>query len=52
MCSFGGEALDDLYVTSASDKLTPEQRLAEPLAGALLRLRPGERGVARPYALR
>jgi sugar lactone lactonase YvrE len=52
MCAFAGEALDELYVTSASDKLTPEQRLAEPLAGALLRLRPGERGVVRPYALR
>lgn len=52
MCAFGGEALDVLYVASASDKLTPQQRLAEPLAGALLCFEPGERGVPRPYALR
>jgi len=52
MCAFGGEALDVLYVTSAAEKLTPEQRQREPLAGALLCLQPGERGVARPYLLR
>ncbi len=52
MCAFAGEALDQLYVTSASDKLTPEQRRREPLAGALLRLRPGERGIVRPCVLR
>jgi hypothetical protein len=33
-----------LYVATASDKLTAEQPQQEPLAGALLRLRPGERG--------
>ncbi|HEY6516889.1 MAG TPA: SMP-30/gluconolactonase/LRE family protein [Steroidobacteraceae bacterium] len=52
MCAFGGEALDVLYVTSAAEKLTPEQRQREPLAGALLRLRPGETGVPRPCLLR
>ncbi|MGH8149158.1 MAG: SMP-30/gluconolactonase/LRE family protein [Steroidobacteraceae bacterium] len=52
MCAFGGRELDELYVTSASDKLTPAQRRREPLAGALLRLRPGIRGIARPYLLR
>jgi sugar lactone lactonase YvrE len=52
MCAFAGEALDVLYVTSASDKLTPEKRRQEPLAGALLRLWPEERGIARPYILR
>ncbi len=52
MCAFAGEALDVLYVTSAADKLTPEQRRHEPLAGALLRLRPGERGIIRPCMLR
>jgi len=51
MCAFAGEALDVLYVTSASDKLTPEQRRREPLADALLRLRPGETGIARPCLL-
>ena len=52
MCAFAGEALDVLYVTSATDKLTPEQRRREPLAGALLRLRPGERGIVRPCMVR
>jgi sugar lactone lactonase YvrE len=51
MCAFAGEALETLYVTSASDRLTPEQRRKEPLAGALLRLRPTERGIVRPYML-
>src|SRR6185312_10797480 len=40
MCAFAGETMDVLYVTSASDKLTTKQRQQEPLAGALLRLRP------------
>lgn len=52
MCAFAGEGLEELYVTSAAEKLTPEQRRREPLAGALLRLRPGERGIARPWLLR
>ena len=52
MCAFAGEALDVLYVTTASDKLSQEQRRREPLAGALLRLRPGESGIARPCMLR
>lgn len=51
MCAFAGEALDVLYVTSAADKLTPEQRRREPLAGALLRLLPGASGIARPCML-
>ena len=51
MCAFGGEALDTLYVTSAAEKLSAEQRQQEPLAGALLRLRPGERGIPRRCTL-
>ena len=51
MCSFGGPDLRDLYVTSATDKLTPVQRRAEPRAGAVFRLRPGERGVSRRCTL-
>jgi sugar lactone lactonase YvrE len=47
MAAFAGKDLDTLYVTSATDKLTPEQREREPLAGCLLRLRPGEKGIAR-----
>jgi sugar lactone lactonase YvrE len=48
MCAFGGANLDLLYVTSASDKLSPEQRREEPLAGALLQLTPGFTGIPRP----
>ena len=47
MCAFGGERRDTLYVTSAKDKLPPDQLRREPLAGALLCLKPGERGVTR-----
>ncbi len=47
MCAFGGVDLDELYVTSARDKLSPGQLREEPLAGAVFRVRPGERGVAR-----
>lgn len=44
--AFGGPGLDVLYVTSARHRLSPEQLRAEPLAGALLALRPGVRGRA------
>jgi sugar lactone lactonase YvrE len=43
--AFGGADLATLYVTSARHKLTPEQLDAEPLAGALLALEPGVRGL-------
>lgn len=52
MCAFAGQELDVLYVTSAANRLRPEQRRHEPLAGALLRLRPGETGIPRPCMLR
>jgi sugar lactone lactonase YvrE len=42
--TFGGRDLRDLYVTSARHRLTPEQLGREPLAGSLLRLRPGVAG--------
>jgi len=51
MCAFGGKALDVMYVTSSTDKLTPAQRGSEPLAGSLLRLRPGGTGIVRPHSL-
>ena len=51
MCAFGGPLLDDLYVTSAVDRLDSAQRRREPLAGALLRVRAGVRGGARNYLL-
>jgi sugar lactone lactonase YvrE len=43
--AFGGPDLATLYVTSARHRLTPEQLAAEPLAGALLALEPGVRGL-------
>ena len=52
MCAFGGENLDILYVTSATDGLTAEQRRLEPQAGALLALRPGETGSPRRWSIR
>ena len=39
-CAFGGEGLDEMYVTTAA-----RGRDDEPLAGALFRLRPGVRGL-------
>lgn len=44
-CAFGGPALADLYVTTASRDLTQAELAAEPLAGRLLRLRPGPAGL-------
>ncbi|WP_020500439.1 SMP-30/gluconolactonase/LRE family protein [Sciscionella marina] len=43
-CAFGGPGRDELYVTTARDLLTEQQRAEQPLAGRLLRLRPGVRG--------
>jgi sugar lactone lactonase YvrE len=42
--AFGGPGLDDLYLTTAWHDMTPGQRAAEPLAGHVLRSRPGARG--------
>ncbi|MEP6969622.1 MAG: SMP-30/gluconolactonase/LRE family protein, partial [Betaproteobacteria bacterium] len=47
-CSFGGANLDTLFVTSATQRLMPEALAAEPLAGALLALRPGVQGLTEP----
>jgi sugar lactone lactonase YvrE len=47
-CAFGGPNLDTLFVTSATQRLPPEALAAEPLAGALLALRPGVQGLAEP----
>lgn len=45
-CSFGGKDLDILYVTTMRGALTDEQLAEEPLAGSLLALRPGVKGIA------
>ncbi len=42
--AFGGPGLDELYLTTAWQDMTGEQRATEPLAGHVLRARPGARG--------
>lgn len=44
-CCFGGAALEDLYITSATAGLSEAQLRGEPLAGALFRIRPGVAGL-------
>ena len=44
-CAFGGENLDELYITSISQGFTEEQWKEEPLAGSLLRVKVQARGV-------
>jgi sugar lactone lactonase YvrE len=50
-CAFGGPDLADLYVTTASLPLSAAERAAQPLAGRLLRLRPGPGGLPLPPAV-
>jgi len=47
-CTFGGENLDILYVTSASYNLTAEQRAAQPLAGSVFAIDVGVKGLVEP----
>jgi sugar lactone lactonase YvrE len=49
--AFGGPDLTDLYVTSATRALSAAELAEQPLAGALLRLRPGVAGRL-PYRYR
>jgi sugar lactone lactonase YvrE len=50
-CTFGGEALDELFITTARKAFGPADDLREPLAGGLFRVRPGTRGLAAvPFA--
>jgi sugar lactone lactonase YvrE len=49
-CAFGGPALDWLYVTTATEHWSEEDRLADPGAGVVYRLRTGAVGVpASPF---
>jgi sugar lactone lactonase YvrE len=43
-CAFGGPDLRDLFVTSASVALGPDERARQPGAGGVFRVRPGVRG--------
>jgi sugar lactone lactonase YvrE len=47
-CCFGGPDLDILFITSATQRMTPEQKAAEPLAGGLFALRVGAQGMPEP----
>lgn len=44
-CSFGGEQLDTLYITTARETLTPAQLEQFPLSGSLFAAKPGVRGL-------
>ncbi len=52
MCAFAGADLATLYVTTASDHMSEDDKQREPQAGNLLRLVPGVRGVPRPIMAR
>jgi len=43
-CAFGGENLDELYITTARTGLTEEQLHREPHSGGLFRVKPGSVG--------
>ncbi len=45
-CCFGGPALDELYITTASRDLDTAGRQAMPLAGGVFRVKPGVKGTA------
>lgn len=47
-CAFGGEGLEDLFITSARDGLSAQELKAQPHAGSLFRARPGVAGLAQP----
>ncbi|MDB5426497.1 MAG: putative gluconolactonase protein [Phenylobacterium sp.] len=47
-CAFGGEDMTTLYVTSASDELSPDARARQPLAGDLFAIETGVKGLALP----
>jgi sugar lactone lactonase YvrE len=45
-CCFGGDGLDELYVTTSSQGMQDSDRASQPLAGGLFRCRPGVTGPA------
>lgn len=47
-CAFGGAGYDTLFVTTAAQRLTEEQRGSQPLSGGLLALDVGVRGLPEP----
>src|SRR5258708_7917411 len=47
-CACGGAGLETLYITTARQRLNPQQIEQQPLAGALFAVRPGVSGVPEP----
>lgn len=47
-CAFGGEHMDELYITSAWTALSEEQRPNQPYAGDLFRVKTGMKGLEQP----
>lgn len=47
-CAFGGRNLDTLYITTAAQRLTPEQLAQQPEAGSLFAVNPGIQGIPEP----
>ena len=45
-CAFGGPSLDQLYITSASFRMSDAEKAEQPHAGGLFVADPGVRGVA------
>lgn len=48
-CAFGGENLDELYITSAWIECKPEDRASQPLAGDVFRLKVDVPGLPEPF---
>ncbi len=44
-CCFGGTNLDELFITSARQRLSSSELAQQPLAGSVLAVRPGVRGL-------
>ena len=47
-CAFGGRDLNILYITTASMRMSDEERAADPLAGSLFAVDTGVRGLPEP----
>ncbi|TKK86530.1 SMP-30/gluconolactonase/LRE family protein [Herbidospora galbida] len=43
-CAFGGPGLDQLYISTSTEELSPAQLRDQPAAGAIFRAQPGHRG--------
>lgn len=46
--AFGGQHLDELYITSIAEGLSSEEKAQQPMAGDLFMVKPGVRGLPEP----